>query len=349
MISKDLLAKIRLLAPGTKLRKALDDIVMANFGALVLFVDNLDNYKEIIQGGFRLDANFAPERLYELAKMDGAIVMDDVVTKILAANVHLNPDPSIATIETGTRHITAERVARQTDALVLAVSSRRHIITVYYKKYRYLINDINFLLNRASQALNTLGKYRDNFDKMMSQLNIDESENRANLRDVIDILSKGIEIIKIHDEIEIYIAELGSEGKLAQMEQREIIGDIEQTLQIFLMDYSNTDLSEAESVMLLQNIKHIKEPGPLVVARSLCYEINNIGQLEETGVTARGYRVLKCIARIPMGISRNVVNAFKDISKISSADAEALRAVEGIGEKRASAIIGGINSLNRRS
>ncbi|HEY8542381.1 MAG TPA: DNA integrity scanning diadenylate cyclase DisA, partial [Pseudothermotoga sp.] len=131
MIPDDLLSKIALLSPGTKLRKALDDIISANLGALLFFVDDPQKYEDIIQGGFDLDCAFSPERLYELAKMDGAIVISEDLSKILFANVHLVPDPMIPTLETGMRHRTAERVAKQTGQMVVAISKRRNVISLY--------------------------------------------------------------------------------------------------------------------------------------------------------------------------------------------------------------------------
>ncbi|QTA38078.1 DNA integrity scanning diadenylate cyclase DisA [Thermosipho ferrireducens] len=352
MIPQELISKIKLLAPGTKLRKAVDDIVLANFGALIVFIseEKMKEYSDIIQAGFTLDMQFSPEKLYELAKMDGAIIISDDISRILGANVHLVPDPGIPTSETGTRHRTAERFAKQTGQLVIAVSKRRNVITLYYKNYKYIINDINFLITRVNQALNTLEKYRQNFDKMLIQLDILEIENRVNLVDVVDILNKGIEILKIQDEIEPYVIELGVEGRLASMQLSEIIVDIEDILTNLVLDYAAEEFEDDKSAdRIIETLKNYKERRPISTARLLGYEdIANINQLNDYHVQSRGYRVLRSIAKIPMTISHNVVKAFGNIFSISNADFSALKEVEGIGEKRAAAIIDSINSMKSR-
>ncbi|SHH39267.1 DNA integrity scanning diadenylate cyclase DisA [Thermosipho atlanticus] len=352
LIPQGLLTKIKLLAPGTKLRKALDDIVLANFGALIVFIseEKMEDYAEIMQAGFRLDIPFSPERLYELAKMDGAIIVDENVTKILAANVHLVPDASIPTSETGTRHRTAERVAKQTGQLVIAVSKRRNVISLYYNNYKYIINDINFLITRVNQALNTLEKYRQNFDKMLLNIDILEIENRVTLIDVVEIINKGVEILKIKDEIDPYVIELGVEGKLASMQLTEIVVDVEDILYNLVLDYYSVDLEiEEKAVQIIETLKSYKERRPISTARLLGYDdVANINQLNDYHVQSRGYRLLRNIAKIPMTITHNVVKAFGNVFSLSNADFSALKEVEGIGEKRAAAIIDSINSMRNR-
>ncbi|MBO8160031.1 MAG: DNA integrity scanning protein DisA [Thermosipho sp. (in: Bacteria)] len=351
-IPQELLTKIKLLAPGSKLRKALDDIVLANFGALIVFIpeDKYNEFSSIMQAGFKLDITFSPERLYELAKMDGAIIVDENVTKILAANIHLVPDASIPTSETGTRHRTAERVAKQTGQLVIAVSKRRNVISLYFNNYKYIINDINFLITRVNQALNTLEKYRQNFDKMLFQIDILEIENRVTLIDVVEIINKGVEILKIKDEIEPYVVELGIEGKLASMQLSEIVIDVEDILYNLILDYYKEDLGDEEkAIQIIEMLKGYKERRPITTARLLGYEeIANINQLYDYHVQSRGYRLLRNIAKIPMAITHNVVRAFGNVFSLSNADYSALKEVEGIGEKRAAAIIDSINSMRNR-
>ncbi len=156
------------------LRKALDDIISANFGALLFFVDDVNKFVHIMQGGFELNCSFTPERLYELAKMDGAIVLSEDLTRIFAANVHLVPDPTIPTSETGIRHRTAERVAKQTGKMVVAISKRRNVISLYVGERKYVLNDRRLLITRSTQALNTLERYRENFDRILSKIENEE-------------------------------------------------------------------------------------------------------------------------------------------------------------------------------
>lgn len=343
-----LLSKIKMLAPGTKLRRALDDILKAKFGALILFADDVQKYENILQAGFRFDINFAPEKLYELAKMDGAIVVDSEATKILGANIHLMPDPSIPTAETGTRHRTAERAARQTECMVLAVSHRRGVITVYYKNNKYLLSDTSFLIPRVSQALNTLDKYRLNFDKLLAQSDLEEFSNRNPLRQVVEVISKGVEILKIREQIEPYLIELGIEGKLAQMQLDEIMSNIDSTLIIFIMDCSYRETTEEESRNILNGLCNLKELTPLLVARAMGYEIMNLAQLDEIFTLTKGYRFLIYSAHIPIVLARNVVMVFKNIYQITSASLESLKSIEGLGHKRALSILDTIETYKQR-
>lgn len=329
-----MLDKIKMLAPGTKLRKSLEDIVAAKFGALVVFV-NGQEYENLLQGGFRFDIGFAPEKLYELCKMDGAVILDEEGSRILGANVHLVPDSSIPTTETGTRHRTAERVSKQMGFLVLAISSRRNVITVYYENNKYMLKDIKLLLARATQTLYTLEKYRINFDKMLNQIEIAELHNRAELRNVVEIIIKGVNILKILEQMEPYVIELGNEGNLVKMQLDEMVGNFDEMLGLFLKDYYLAEISEEEAQNVLSNLKKLKEIGPLVAARSIGYELANIGQLDEITVSSRGYRILRYAVGLPMGIACNLVKAFQNIHQISTTKIDDLKAVEGIGDKRA--------------
>lgn len=343
-----LLSKIKMLAPGTKLRRALDDILKAKFGALILFADDIQKYENILQGGFRFDINFAPEKIYELAKMDGAIIMDQEASKIWGANIHLVPDPSIPTAETGTRHRTAERVARQTECMVIAVSHRRGVITVYYKTNKYLLNDTSFLIPRVSQALNTLDKYRENFDKLLVQSDLEEFSNHYPLRQVVEILMKGVEILKIREQIEPYLIELGIEGKLAKMQLDEIVSDLEPMLITFVMDYSNRDITEDESRNILVGLRNLKELTPLLTARTIGYEIINLSQMEDAFIITKGYRFLIYSARVPMALAHNIVMVFKNINQMANATLETLKSVDGLGQKRAAAILDVIDAYKQR-
>ena len=98
--------------------------------------------------------------LYQVAKMDGAIVLNAEATKIAWANVQLMPDPTILSSETGTRHRTAERVSKQTEALVIAISQRRDVVSLYVEGTKYILQDIPAVLAKANQGLATLDKYR---------------------------------------------------------------------------------------------------------------------------------------------------------------------------------------------
>jgi len=348
-MDEELLEKIKLIAPGTTLRKAIDDITRANTGALIVLIDDPDKYKNTIQGGFRLDINFEPEFLYELSKMDGAIVVSSDISRIYYANVHLVPDPSIPTTETGMRHRTAERFAKQTGNVVITVSRRRKTITLYYKDYKYVVNDITLVLSKVSQAINTLEKYRKNFDKLLSELDIIELENRTTLYDVVKVLEKGIMVMKISYEIMPYLIELGEEARLAKMQVNELTENIYDLMELIIMDYRNDESGKEYSPkIVLENLVKSSSIDCIKIARSLGYTVQTSSQIEDITIKSKGFRILKYIAKIPMSISKKVIDNFKDIVAISQASIDDLKSVEGIGNKRAKSIVDSIHSLKMR-
>ena len=345
MIEPELLSKIGMLAPGTRLRKALDDIVMANLGALLFFVNNIKNYADIIQGGFHVDTSFSPEKLYELTKMDGAVILDEDASKIFAGNVHLVPDSRIPTSETGMKHRTAERLAKQTGKLVVAASRRRNTVTVYFKDHIYLLNKIDFLFAKISQALNVIEMSKGSLDKMIDQIEIVEVSGHVKFIDITLLISKFVNLTRIRDEIEPYIIEIGVEGLLANLQLQELAGNIEEELKVFVMDYSSQHIEDSESEKRLNDLGGLKDLGPISVSEILGYNTSSISQIEDLSVVPRGYRLLVSKAGIPVNIAKNVVKTFDDISNIFLADINALQAVDGIGVKRATAIMGSINII----
>lgn len=348
MIPDELLNKIALLSPGTKLRKALDDIISANLGALLFFVDDPQKYEDIIQGGFDLDCTFSPERLYELAKMDGAIVISEDLSKILFANVHLVPDPMIQTLETGMRHRTAERVAKQTGKMVVAISKRRNVISLYYGQYKYVMNDTRILMARVSQAINTLEKYRTNFDKIISEMEINEFHSGVSVYDVARAIEKALTILQTYEEIYSYLVELGQEGKLMNMQLEEILEDIEDITCLLVMDYSQKDLDLEQAREVIELLGKDKEITLLRIIRTLGIDVQNLTQAGEVVSYPRGYRVLKYTAKIPISVSAKVVKTFKNLRILSEATIDKLQSVDGIGEKRALAIASAIGMIKNR-
>ena len=345
MIDSELLSKIRMLAPGTRLRKALDDIVMAKLGTIVVFVDSITKTKDIIQAGFPVEIPFTSERLYELSKMDGAIIVDQEATKFFYANAHLIPDATIFSSETGIRHRTAERVARQTGNLVVAVSRRKNIITAYYKEYKHVINTINYLVTKIGRALSVLEKHRENLDKIIHQIDNDEFNDCVSLDELSFLIAKFLGVQKIQDEIEPYIIEIGAEGKLSSMQLYEILGNLDEQLIYFIMDYAASDIDESEANDIIERLRNQKDLHNLAIATILGHEPGSAAQMDERIVIPRGYRLLIHKAKIPMNISKNVVQAFGNMSRICSADLDALKTVEGIGVKRGKGIYDTIHLL----
>lgn len=349
MIATDLLPKIKMVSPGTLLRRALDDILMAEFGALIVFLDDIKEQEKVLEGGFYIGTNFSPEKLYELAKMDGAIILDESVSRILAANVQLTPDPTFPTNETGMRHRAAERMAKQTGKFVITISRRRRVITLYHKNLKYQINDINYLITRINQTITTLERYKEYLDKMVSRIDGAEFEDRVQLAEVIDLVNKAIEILNLLDEIEPYVIEVGIEGRLASRRLHAISEDVRALAELFIMDYSVQECSDREVYARIEALQSMRLFDNLKIANLLGQNVPSEADMYDIQVRPRGYRLLKQVATIPNGTAQNVVRRFKDIISLSQADAEFLMEVEGIGEKRANTIIEGIKFIRKKA
>ncbi len=348
---EEILKMLKLVSPGTDLRNAVDDIMRADNGAIILFVQEPDEYvkKGIIQVGFELNCPFTSNKLYELAKMDGAIVISEDLKTIWYANAHLVPDSAIPSDETGTRHKTAERIAKQTGKLVLCISQRRKVITLYRDSWKHMLNDVSFVVMQMNQGLRAIERYRSNFDKGISSIDIQEIEGRVTLFDVVEVIERGVTIIKISKELNFYLAELGDAGTLARVHLNELLYDVEDIVKLLIMDYASTNVIGEEHVPddvfeeLLEN-----EINTNFIVKALGFELQD-SQLFELGIQPRGYRLLRNIPRIPMSVAKNVVKRFKDLSGILNASFDELVEVEGIGEKRAQSITNGISSLRHRA
>ena len=217
---------LRLISPGTPIRNGLENILKAKTGALIVIGDSKE-VLDIVDGGFSLDVDYTPSRLYELAKMDGAIILSSDFKKILYANTQLIPSSDIATTETGTRHRTAERTAKQTGEIVISISQRRNIITVFKGYSRYVLEDTSRVISKANQALQTVEKYKKVFDSKLSLLNEYEFNDIVTLENVITAIQRAEMVMKMVDEVQKSIYELGEEGRLLEMQLEELVGGLE--------------------------------------------------------------------------------------------------------------------------
>ncbi len=328
---------LKLIAPGTKIREGLENILKAKTGALIVIGDTKE-VLDIVDGGFSIDVEYTPAKLYELAKMDGAIVLSADLKKILLANTQLIPSSDIPTTETGTRHRTAERTAKQTGELVISVSQRRNIITLFKGNLRYVLEDTSKVITKANQALQTVEKYKKVFDSKLSLLNEYEFNDIVTLENVIVSIQRAEMVMKVADEVKNAIYELGEEGILLQMQLDELIGDLEQEELLIIKDYMVPNKKRrAEDILEeIKNITHEELIRSQVIARLLGYE--DFDNYEEVGVFTKGYRVLNKIPRVPNNIVENLVKTFKSFQHILAADIPALDDVEGIGEIRARTI-----------
>jgi diadenylate cyclase len=227
---------LALVAPGRPLREGLDRILQAKRGALVVIGDD-PGVLSICSGGFLLDAEFSPQRLSELAKMDGAIILAADASRIARANVHLMPRASIPTSETGTRHRTAERVARSLDVPVLTVSGSMSTIAVYRNDRKHILQRTGRLVDRAGQALSTLQRFRSRFDLALAALSSLEVEDSVSVRDVVAVLQPGEMVVRIAEEIGSYLVELGDDGRLIRLQLEELVAGTPGSLALVVGDY----------------------------------------------------------------------------------------------------------------
>ena len=337
---------LKKLAPGTALREGLENILRAKMGALILIDDSPETLR-IVDCGFAINVEYTPSNFYELAKMDGALVMSSDGKKILHANAQLIPDPTIRTTETGTRHRTAERAAKQTGALVVAISHRRNIITMYLGGLRYTLKDITFLLSRSNQALHTLERYRQALAKSLSMLNMLELDELATLNDIVDVLIRGERVSRIAREIEQNIIELGSEGRLVSMQMEEIMpGNL--GVWDLIQDYC-VESDQNAHVEVREQLRALPEESleRYSVGRLLGYSITP--STMDVPVIPRGYRILRQIPRLPNLVVENIVIHFKNVSHIYSATSAELDEDDGVGGARAKAIREGIKRLREQT
>ena len=198
---------LKIIAPGTKFREGLDNILKAKTGALIVIGDS-EEIMDIADGGFKINEEYTPSRLYELAKMDGAIILSKDLKKILLANTQIIPSPKIPTQETGTRHRTAERTAKQTGELVISISQRRNIITVFKGNFRYTIESTSKIISKANQALQTLSNYKKVFDTKLGILNEYEFNDIVTLDNVITCIQRAEMVMRVADQVKRFIYEL---------------------------------------------------------------------------------------------------------------------------------------------
>ncbi len=328
---------LKMIAPGTPIREGLENILKAKTGGLIVIGDSKE-VLDLVDGGFSIDVDYTPAKLYELAKMDGAIVLSGDLKKILRANTQLIPSSDIVTNETGTRHRTAERTAKQTGELVVSVSQRRNIITIYKGNLRYVLEDTSKVITKANQALQTVEKYKKVFDSKLNLLNEYEFNDIVTLENVIIAIQRAEMVMTVADEVRKAIYELGEEGRLLQMQLDELVGDLEVEELLIVKDYlvPNKNRTPENVLEQIRNITHDELVKPQIIAKLLGYE--DFDNYEEVGVFTKGYRVLNKIPRVPTNIVENLVKSFKSFQHILAADIPALDEVDGIGEIRARAI-----------
>jgi diadenylate cyclase len=334
------------VAPGQPLREGLDRILQANMGALIAVGDGPE-VLAICSGGFLLDAEFSPQRLSELAKMDGAIILAPDASRIARANVHLVPNPNVPTSETGTRHRTAERVARSIGVPVISVSEDMSSIAVYYGDIKHPVEPSPRLLNRANQALATLERYKNRLDHVSGSLAALEVEDLVTLRDVVTVLQRMEMVRRIAEEVHGYIVELGSDGRLVRLQLEELMGGVEDDRRLVIKDYfhegSTWHLEEAMAGLADLSTED------LIDLKAVASVLRLPREELDASLQPRGYRLLSKVPRLPEAVIDHIVDRFGSLQKIMRATVEDLDEVEGVGEHRARAIKEGLSRLAETS
>jgi diadenylate cyclase len=347
-LSAAMLDSLAQIAPGQPLRAGVDRVLQASMGALIVVGDGPE-VLDICSGGFLVDAEFTPQRLSELAKMDGAIILAADASSIARANVHLVPNPSVPTSETGTRHRTAERVARSVDVTVISVSEDMGTISVYRDDQKRPLEALPRLINRANQALQTLERYKSRLDTVSAGLTALEVEDLVTVRDVVTVLQRAEMVRRIAEEIEGYIVEAGSDGRLVRLQLEELMGGVEDDRRLVLSDYVAPSSAWAvdDAMGRLGGLSYDELLEPSVVADLLGRHVRR-AELD-THLEPRGFRLLSKVPRMPRDLAERLVERFGDLQKIMRASTHDLSSVEGISMQRAQAIKEGLARLAETS
>jgi diadenylate cyclase len=343
-------AALAALAPGTALRDGLERILRGSTGALIVLGYD-ETVESLCSGGFELKASFSATRLRELAKMDGAIVLDDSGGNILRAAVQLVPDPSIPTEESGTRHRTAERVARQTGYPVISVSKSMRIIALYLEGTRRVLEDSAGILSHANQALATLERYRLRLDEVAGALSALEIEDLATARDVTAVAQRQEMVRRIAAEIEDYLVELGTDGRLLALQLNELMAGTAQSRELLVRDYVPVppeDRARATAAVLA-SLEQLP-PDELLDSTTVAAILGFTGPdaLEELA-SPRGYRLLALVPRIPRAAVDALIGHFGGLQKVLAASVEDLQQVAGFDGPHARSLREGLSRLAESS
>ncbi len=310
----DILSILKLVAPGTALRSAISDIVRAKKGALI--VVEAPGLSKIVEGGFRINCRFTPQRLVELSKLDGAIILSSDMNKILSVNTLLAPDINIPTRETGTRHKAAERTAKQLKTITMAISERRNTITLYYKNLRYTLKAADEVLSRAVESLQLLEKQCEIFEDLLLNLNVLEFTNLVTLNDICLIIDRSEIILKISSIIKKYIIELGTEGVLLRIRLKELLKDVEKEELLVVTDYSRLKAKKTKNILSVLSFEELLDIKNIVLA---------LGCREEDVPVSKGIRMLNKIKAEQVDIKK-LVQEFRSLNAILESPTEKIAA-----------------------
>ncbi|MDR7323858.1 diadenylate cyclase [Catenuloplanes niger] len=348
-VGDPLRANLALMAPGTALRDGLERILRGRTGALIVLGYDAA-VESLCTGGFPLDVEFSSTRLRELCKMDGAVVLSSDCTRIVRAAVHLMPNPDIHTEESGTRHRTAERVAKQTGYPVISVSQSMHIIGLYVNGQRHVLDDSAAILSRANQALATLERYKLRLDEVSGTLSALEIEDLVTVRDAVAVVQRLEMVRRIADEIAGYVVELGTDGRLLALQLDELMAGVDADRTLVIRDYLPTGRKARtldEALVELDLLSATELIDLVAVAKSIGYP--PASDALDAPVSPRGYRLLAKVPRLPGSVVDRLVDHFGSLQRLLGATVEDLQAVDGVGDARARSVREGLSRLAEAS
>ena len=337
---------LEMVAPGTRLREAISAILQSGTGALLCFGPPA-KLSRLSEAGVKLDAPVTPQLVYELSKMDGAIIMNQDGTRIMFANRFLKPAAKTPSEETGTRHRTAQRLSDQAKCVVIAVSQRRASVTLYVYGERHVLDSIPALMNKAMQAIQTLEKYMTVLHTSMLELTVREFQDIVTIFDVCRTIQRTEMVVRIAKEIEPHILELGTEGRLLALQLEELLLPVQEA-RLVAKDY----FKHKEGLTFKEVEKRIGG-----ITQQELLSLGNISQVLGYGsnlrsvdsyLTPRGYRVLKSTHRLPSQIIENLVQRFESLQGIVRAPKEDLVEVDGVGEVLAERVRISLNLLRNQ-
>ncbi|EST20866.1 DNA integrity scanning protein DisA [Streptomycetaceae bacterium MP113-05] len=346
-------ASLSAVAPGTGLRDGLERVLRGNTGGLIVL--GMDRTVEsLCSGGFVLDVDFTATKLRELCKLDGALILDRDITKIVRAGVQLVPDASIPTEETGTRHRTAQRISIQTGCPVVSVSQSMRLIALYVGGQRRVLEDSAAILSRANQALATLERYKLRLDEVAGTLSALEIEDLVTVRDVSAVAQRLEMVRRIATEIAEYVVELGTDGRLLSLQLDELIAGVEPERELVARDYvpqpgtaGRRSRTVPEALGELDRLTHTELLELPTVARALGY--SGSPETLDSSVSPRGFRLLAKVPRLPGAVIDRLVDHFGGLQKLLAASVDDLQTVEGVGEARARSVREGLSRLAESS
>ena len=324
------------IAPGTALREGLERIQRSHTGALIVLGFSPE-LQELCSGGFDLDVAFTASRLRELCKMDGAVIIDPTNWRIRKANVQLFPDQSIPTDESGMRHRTAQRTAYQTHLPVLSVSASMRLISIYVGKYHHIVEEPEALLSRANLAVDTLDRYSQRLDEVLQTLTILEMRDSATIRDVATVMQRMEMIRRITSEINEYLEELGSEGRLLALQVDDLVRGAGSERALVLRDYIRDSSAVATAEAALSELASDRLVDLAAIANVLGLGVYDPSDLDRM-IQPRGVRALSLVPRLPWNVIKEITSHWENLADLREASVEDLQQIEGIGPYRAKLI-----------